>query len=100
MARPEWDSCGNRRAWVHLRPRYRSQFDEISRRTLICTQVKRLTEFLNAKGHKATSLNFPNRTTDTGAVINAYLQSGKELGQSAPSHKAILVSNVLLSSVC
>ncbi|KAJ1493055.1 thymidylate kinase-domain-containing protein [Baffinella frigidus] len=47
------------------------------------TQVARLTELLNGKGIKAAALNFPNRTTDTGAVINAYLQSGKELDDAA-----------------
>ena len=50
----------------------------------IRNQVARLTELLNGKGIKTAALNFPNRTTDTGAVINAYLQSGKELGQPHP----------------
>eukprot|EP00961_Rhodomonas_salina_P068969 926195-Rhodomonas_salina.1 len=44
-------------------------------------QVKRLAEALNAKGIEAKAMNFPNRTTAVGSVINAYLQSGQDLGQ-------------------
>jgi hypothetical protein len=44
-------------------------------------QVARLAEYLNGKGIKASNINFPNRTTAVGSLINSYLQSGQELGE-------------------
>ena len=46
-------------------------------------QVSRLAEYLNGKGVKAANINFPNRTTAVGSLINSYLQSGQELGARA-----------------
>ena len=45
------------------------------------TQAKRLAKYLNDKGVKASNINFPNRTTAVGSLINSYLQSGQELGE-------------------
>ena len=47
-------------------------------------QVTRLAEYLNGKGVNAASINFPNRTTAVGSLINSYLQSGQELGTRHP----------------
>jgi hypothetical protein len=47
-------------------------------------QVARLAEYLNGKGVKAANINFPNRTTAVGSLINSYLQSGQELGTRRP----------------
>ena len=43
------------------------------------TQVTRLAEYLNDKGIKASNINFPNRTTAVGSLINSYLQTDQEL---------------------
>jgi len=45
--------------------------------------VARLAEYLNAKGVTASNINFPNRTTAVGSLINSYLQSGQELDDAA-----------------
>lgn len=37
------------------------------------TQCKRLVEFLTTAGHKAKFMNFPDRSTQFGALINSYL---------------------------
>ena len=47
------------------------------------TQVKRLVDHLNTKGVKACGINFPDRTTAVGSLINSYLQSGQELDDAA-----------------
>ena len=50
-------------------------------RTACCLcKVARLAEYLNAKGVRSANINFPNRTTAVGSLINSYLQSGQELG--------------------
>ncbi|EKX53061.1 hypothetical protein GUITHDRAFT_64796 [Guillardia theta CCMP2712] len=43
------------------------------------TQVIRLVEKLVSMGKKASKMNFPDRTTTVGGLINEYLQSGKDL---------------------
>jgi hypothetical protein len=48
---------------------------------VVSLQVARLAEYLNGKGIKASNINFPNRTTAVGSLINSYLQSGQELGE-------------------
>ena len=47
------------------------------------TQVTRVAEYLNDKGIKAANINFPNRTTAVGSLINSYLQSEHELDDAA-----------------
>lgn len=37
------------------------------------TQCKKIVEMLRKLGHKAAYMNFPNRSTDTGKLIDAYL---------------------------
>ncbi|XP_001652904.2 thymidylate kinase [Aedes aegypti] len=39
------------------------------------TQCKRIVESLNSAGHKAKFMNFPDRSTQFGALINSYLTS-------------------------
>ena len=47
------------------------------------TQAKRLAKYLNDKGIKASNINFPNRTTAVGSLINSYLQSSHDLDDAA-----------------
>ena len=47
------------------------------------TQANRLTQHLNDKGIKASNINFPNRTTAIGSLINSYLQSSHDLDDAA-----------------
>ncbi len=47
------------------------------------TQVTRLAQYLNDKDIKAANINFPNRTTAVGSLINSYLQSDQELDDAA-----------------
>ena len=47
------------------------------------TQANRLTQHLNDKGIKASNINFPNRTTAIGCLINSYLQSSHDLDDAA-----------------
>eukprot|EP00396_MALV-II-16_sp_LP-1_P000457 gene457-292_t len=47
------------------------------------TQSKRLAESLRSDGHSVRQINFPNRTTTIGGLINEYLQSKSELSDEA-----------------
>ena len=43
------------------------------------TQSKRLVENLRKEGHTVSHINFPNRETTIGKMINSYLTNGSEL---------------------
>ncbi|KAJ8661710.1 thymidylate kinase [Lichtheimia ornata] len=47
------------------------------------TQCARLTERLNATGHSAKLLKFPDRTTQTGQMIDGYLKQSSHMNDQA-----------------
>merc|ERR1719383_262168 len=47
------------------------------------TQVKKLSERLTEKGHSIYTTRFPERTSEIGQMINAYLQNNKNLSDQA-----------------
>eukprot|EP00808_Paulinella_micropora_P010753 g57237.t1 len=52
-------------------------------RTGKSTQVKMLTEYLQTKGEKAVTMRFPDRETEIGKMINAYLTCKAETDDHA-----------------
>lgn len=46
-------------------------------------QCKKLVDSLIANGHQASYINFPNRMTESGALINSYLTNNKEFCDEA-----------------
>jgi dTMP kinase len=47
------------------------------------TQVKNLVEWLNQNGRPAKAMRFPERTTEIGTMIDAYLKRAKEMDDRA-----------------
>ena len=47
------------------------------------TQVKRLSEKLTENGHSIYTTRFPERTSEIGQMINAYLQNTSNLSDQA-----------------
>jgi len=47
------------------------------------TQSKRLVDYLNSKGHKAVHYRFPDRSTEMGKMIDAYLSKKADLDDRA-----------------
>eukprot|EP00002_Diphylleia_rotans_P013990 TRINITY_DN2723_c0_g3_i2.p1 TRINITY_DN2723_c0_g3~~TRINITY_DN2723_c0_g3_i2.p1 ORF type:complete len:213 (-),score=36.53 TRINITY_DN2723_c0_g3_i2:45-683(-) len=47
------------------------------------TQVKRLVDWLNGRGHPTQAMRFPDRTTEIGQMIDAYLRKAKDMDDRA-----------------